>query len=239
MAGKMEEKLAGGKSTAEVVKIGNTVLRTVSTHSPFVHELLNLLRQNNFFAAPQFLGIDDKGREILSYIEGTVPKELKYFNNAQLSMAARLIKDFHKATLGSTLAGSCEVICHNDLTPCNTVFVNNMPVAFIDFDAAAPGARIRDLGYAIWQWCDLGNEEISLNQQAERIKVFLVSYGEVELKQLIPTILKRQKELIDFCKIASKTNPYWHEAEKWGRKRMKWLINYKEDLEKLIIYESK
>jgi len=231
----MELKLTGGKSTYEVIKIGNTVRRTIGPHSSFVHKLLLLLTENAFSSAPQFVGIDDKGREILTYIEGTVPTELKYYNDTQLTTAAKLIKNFHQATLGSKLANSFEIVCHNDLTPCNTVFVNDLPIALIDFDAAAPGTRLRDLGYAIWQWCDLGNEEISIKSQARRIKIFLTSYGEIELKRLVPNILERQKELINFCALASTPNPHWHEAAIWGQKRMQWLMHHRAELEKFIL----
>jgi aminoglycoside phosphotransferase (APT) family kinase protein len=47
-------------------------------------------------------------------------------------------------------AASIEVACHNDLSPCNTMFRNGQPVALTDFDPAAPGSRAFDLGYAAW-----------------------------------------------------------------------------------------
>jgi aminoglycoside phosphotransferase (APT) family kinase protein len=44
------------------------------------------------------------------------------------------------------------VVCHNDLSPCNFVFQEGKPIAIIDFDAAAPGPRLHDFGYAAWMW---------------------------------------------------------------------------------------
>jgi Ser/Thr protein kinase RdoA (MazF antagonist) len=32
-----------------------------------------------------------------------------------------------------------ETVCHNELFPWNTVFRSDVPVAFIDWDTAAPG----------------------------------------------------------------------------------------------------
>ena len=38
-----------------------------------------------------------------------------------------------------------ETVCHNELFPWNTVFRSGVPVAFIDWDTAAPGPRVWDL----------------------------------------------------------------------------------------------
>jgi aminoglycoside phosphotransferase (APT) family kinase protein len=36
------------------------------------------------------------------------------------------------------------------------VFVDNRPVAVIDFDMASPGPRIRDVSYGAFLWLNLG-----------------------------------------------------------------------------------
>ena len=52
------------------------------------------------------------------------------------------------------------MICHNDLSPRNTVYrdlgTGLAPVAFIDWDIAAPGARIHDVAHMCWQYPGLG-----------------------------------------------------------------------------------
>jgi hypothetical protein len=62
-------------------------------------------------------------------------------------------------------------------TPCNAVFRAGVPVALIDFDAACPGTRAFDLGYAAWLWLDWGNTEWSAADQLRRLRLFLSSYG--------------------------------------------------------------
>ena len=52
-----------------------------------------------------------------------------------------------------------------------------MPTAFIDFDAAHPGSRLEDLGYAAWLWIDIGNDELSPDLQGQRVADFFSSYG--------------------------------------------------------------
>jgi Ser/Thr protein kinase RdoA (MazF antagonist) len=67
-----------------------------------------------------------------------------------------------------------------------------MPVAIIDFDAAAPGYRIDDLGYAAWLWLDIGNKEVSPADQAKRTKHFANAYGGIDPERLVEAMLKRQ-----------------------------------------------
>jgi len=68
-----EVPLLGGRITPGVVRVGDTVRRPVGPHSAFVHAVLRHLEQVGFGDAPRFLGIDDQGRECLSYIEGFRP----------------------------------------------------------------------------------------------------------------------------------------------------------------------
>ena len=65
-----EEVLAGGNVNTEVVRIKNTVRRSTSLISPAAHRLLLHLESQGFEGCPKFLGIDDKNREILSFLEG-------------------------------------------------------------------------------------------------------------------------------------------------------------------------
>jgi Phosphotransferase enzyme family len=130
-------------------RLGNTVRRPTGPHTSFVHSLLRHLEELGFEEAPRVLGIDERGREILKFVEGYIPPDLATWSNVHLVRAAALIRHLHDATAGSALAGAEEVVCHNDLSPCNTVFVKGMPAAFIDFDEAAPGTRSQDLGYAM------------------------------------------------------------------------------------------
>lgn len=94
-----------------------------------------------------------------------------------LASAARLIRRYHDATAGSSLAAPEEVVCHNDLSPCNFALGDGEPVGIIDFDAAAPGRRLQDLGYAVFLWLNLGTDGPALREQARRIRVFCDAYG--------------------------------------------------------------
>jgi hypothetical protein len=173
-----ELQLPGGRVTEGVVRIGDTVRRPLAPNASFRHALLAHLSAWGFDAAPQYLGTDDVGREILSFLPGDVPAELDAsLPDDALRAAAGLIRRFHDATAGSQLAGQEEVVCHNDLSPCNFVFLGQVPVGIIDFDGSAPGSRISDLGYAIFLWLNLGTDGPEGAEQARRIRLFCDGYG--------------------------------------------------------------
>ena len=66
-----EIPLSGGNIT-RVVQIGKTVRRPIGPWSASVHGLLQYLETQGFQGAPRFLGVDQQGREILSFIGGVV-----------------------------------------------------------------------------------------------------------------------------------------------------------------------
>ncbi|MEU0069321.1 phosphotransferase [Streptomyces sp. NPDC006332] len=174
-----EIPLTGGRITPGVVRVGDMVRRPVGPHSPFVHRLLRHLEDVGADAAPRLLGIDDKGREILSFQHGDVVTAFRArdWSPAQITAAARLLRRLHDATAGTQIAGDEETVCHNDFSPLNVTFVDDLPVRAFDFDQAAPGPRTRDLAYAAWLWL-LGAEITGpLDHQLALVRTFLDVYG--------------------------------------------------------------
>jgi phosphotransferase family enzyme len=174
-----EVPLTGGRITAGVVRVGDTVRRPISRDRSLVHELLADLESRGFDATPHFLGIDDRHREILSYLPGEVPTDLGHFSDHQLAAAAALLRRFHDATAAFVAARypQAEIICHNDWGPPNAVFRNGMPYGMIDFDTIAPGTRLWDLGYSAFSWLDLGDPAYTGDEQVRRLTVFADAYG--------------------------------------------------------------
>jgi hypothetical protein len=166
---KGEERLAGGTVTP-VVRVGATVRRATGPWSARVHQLLRHLQAAGFEGAPRFLGVDEQGREALTFIAGEVttygPPAGMYTDGA-LVAAAKLLRRFHEATVdfapghldgwrfqvGAPRAGP--VICHNDAGPYNAVYRAGHPIAFIDWDFAAPAPREWDIAYALWRFVPL------------------------------------------------------------------------------------
>jgi phosphotransferase family enzyme len=163
----MREYPLPGGAVSGVVRIGDTVHRRPGSRAGFVHELLGFFQRAGWPGAPRFLGFDPRGREVLSFVEGhaawRADAGARVTGEASVVRVAELVREFHDLTAGSPLAGDQEVVCHNDLSPKNTVYRGSgddgaglRPAAFIDWDLAAPGRRIHDVAHVCWQFLGLG-----------------------------------------------------------------------------------
>ncbi|MBB2910621.1 Ser/Thr protein kinase RdoA (MazF antagonist) [Streptosporangium becharense] len=185
--------LTGGRMTEGVVLRGGTVRRPVNGSSAFVAALLGLLRDRGFDGAPRHLGQED-GMDVLSYLPGDVPARFGAWSDGQVAAAGSLLRAFHDATRGSALAGRHPVVCHHDAGPNNTVFRRGEPVAFIDFDTAAPGSPLEDLGYMAWTWCVSSKQTVPVERQALQVRILADAYRlpDVERGVLVDSVLERQ-----------------------------------------------
>lgn len=72
------------------------------------------------------------------------------------------------------------MVCHNDLSPKDTVCQLSggelRPTAFIDWDLAAPGARIHDLAHVCWQYLGLGPSVTDIGEAARCMRLILDGY---------------------------------------------------------------
>jgi Ser/Thr protein kinase RdoA (MazF antagonist) len=227
-ATEVEVPLAGGRLTAGVVRVGATVRRPMGAHSPFVHRLLRHLEAVGFYGAPRLLGVDERGREILSFLDGWVPPDLDHFPDVTLVAAARLLRRLHDSTAGSALAGDQEVVCHNDPSPCNCVFVAGRPVAFIDFDHAAPGDRLRDVAYAGWLWTISADDGPPVTEQARRLRLMADAYGLPDSSLILDAVTRRQEENLQAAVARTRSSEpavadYGRASAAWQRQQSAWL----------------
>jgi phosphotransferase family enzyme len=103
--GEPEVPLPGGDVTEGVVRVGDTVRRPVQENSPLVHALLKHLESVGFDGAPRFLGIDARGREVLTFIEGEVagrPRPAWIADEGRLVSVARLVRAYDDAAVTFT-----------------------------------------------------------------------------------------------------------------------------------------
>jgi tRNA A-37 threonylcarbamoyl transferase component Bud32 len=234
-----EEKFSQGHSNKEVVKVGNTARRAICKNSEYVHELLQHLEEKRYPYSPKFVGMDDKGREILTFLDGDIARGDIDWTDEQLRQITRMIKEFHNATEGSNLVGDKEVVCHNDLAPWNLVIKNSKPVGFIDFDDSTPGYRIDDFAYFLWTFLDLGRD-ISVKEQGRKIQILSKEYGEFKPKKLIKSILRQQKKILKKRRYLSKNANTKGERHLSKTKideiksEMEWVRENKEEIIKIL-----
>jgi thiamine kinase-like enzyme len=153
-----------------------------------------------FSAVPRYLGVDERGRDMFTYIPGGVGK-WQFHSDETIRLAGRLLRAFHDATAGSELLLGKPVMCHHDPGPNNVVFQGSRPIAFIDFDMIAPGECLEDLGYMAWSWCISAKESRQpVETQAAQVGILVSAYGidGVERRVLFDSILDRQARNIQF-----------------------------------------
>lgn len=172
-----EELLTGGRVTAQVVRRGEHVHRTPCRNAAFVHRVLAFLEGQGAEGVPRFRGMDSQGREVLTFLPGTVPPDLGAFSREQCCRAMALVRRLHRALEAFPGCPPGMTVCHNDLSPCNFVFAGQEPVGVIDWDAAAIGHPLDDVAYALWLWLDMGSEENSFSQVRDRMEAMLDAYG--------------------------------------------------------------
>ncbi len=192
-----EISLNGGDVTEGVVRVGDTVRRPMSASSPAVHALLEHLEAVGFEGAPRVLGIDERGRQILSYVPGsaaTRPLQPHAVSEEALVELAVLVRRFHDAAEsfvpprdavwegGSADDAAPELIGHCDITPENVIFRGKRPVALIDFDLARPTTRLFDVVTALRHWAPIADPldrdplQCDLDVGA-RLRLFCDAYG--------------------------------------------------------------
>ncbi len=171
--------LGGGWTNDGVVRVGATVRRPPIFATKLMRDVLVHLEQVGFDAAPRWLGLDEQGRDILSFVEGDTFSDCRaiVWNDQQLAASARLLGRYHDAVAGSTLARPEDVVCHGDYGPWNLIWRDGLPVCVIDFDTAHPGSRADDVGYALWKHLNLGLVDLPAAEQARRARLFVEAYG--------------------------------------------------------------
>ena len=217
-----EVELLGGQVN-RVVRLGDTVRRTIAWDRALAHQLLRHLEAREFEGAPRFLGLDSHGREILTYLPSDLEYDADGFSDKQLAAAASLLRRYHEATVDfiPVVEAGAEVLCHNDWTPANAVFRNAVPYGMIDFDTVALGTRLWDVSYSAWTWLDLSDPAFSGDDQLRRLDLFCAGYDHpsITLEHLAGYIPTRQAGRARWAR--DRNMP---EAESWALKCMYWTV---------------
>jgi hypothetical protein len=237
--------LTGGSDTAGIVRIGDTVRRPLRPFSLTVQAYLARLREAGFTGAPLPLGVDEQGREVLSFVPGEVyrhPLPTQAAGEDVLVALARLIRALHEASAGwvpppgavwggtpastGRITERAELVSHRDYATGNVVFRGGLPAALIDFDLARPTTRLYDIANALWFWAPLkwGDPRDRAPALADadiphRVAVFADAYGMTarQRAELAPLAVGIARRYHEDSRALAKLDPVLQRAEAWVR----------------------
>ncbi|RZT88463.1 hypothetical protein EV383_5405 [Pseudonocardia sediminis] len=126
-----EIPLTGGNVSDGVVRVGDTVRRPATPSTPAVQALLGHLRDAGFPGVPRPLGLDDRGRAVLSFVPGepVFPDRTAFHGTDDgLAGVGRYVRDLHDVLAGFVPPADAvwrvpipdvgdHLVVHHDLAP--------------------------------------------------------------------------------------------------------------------------
>ncbi len=186
-----EAILLGGLQS--IRRVGDQIERPAGPHTATVHRLLVHLRAGGFDGSPEPIAL--KGPvETLSFVEGevtTAPVSMSFRTDEALTTAASVLRAMHDASADFEHRDDdvwdhprqepVEVICHGDFAPSNCALNFGVISGVFDFDAAHPGPRLSDLGFAAYRWAPLmaptnPGHFGDVNENWRRLRLFVDTY---------------------------------------------------------------
>ena len=238
------ELLIGDGVTPGIVRIRDTVRRPLRPFSLTIQAYLAHLRDAGFTGAPLPLGVDEQGREVLSFVPGDVPRNPlppETAGDDVLVALALLIRALHEASAGwvpppdavwggtpanaGRISKQSELVSHRDYYPGNVVFRDGLPVALIDFDLAMPTTRLYDIANALWYWAPLRDPRDRAPAFADadvprRVAVFADAYGMTagQRADLGPFVVDLARRYHEDSRVSAELDPVFRKLWEDGAK---------------------
>jgi Ser/Thr protein kinase RdoA (MazF antagonist) len=195
----VESSLSGGR-TFGAVRSERGVHRPVQPSTPAVHALLRHLEAVGFAGAPRVVGLDDEGREVVTYLDGEVvgenwPWPTWALADDTLRQVGGWLRRLHDATRTFTPPADAvwftgepwrpgSVIAHNDVAPWNAVWRDGTLVGIVDWELASPSTPEFDLAFAALTWVPLLARRLAVttgftafDDRSRRLRLLLDAYG--------------------------------------------------------------
>lgn len=218
-----EIPLEGGNvHRGQIVRVGNTVRRPTGLGSDSVHGVLLHLEAVGFEHAPRFLGFDEKGREVLSFLPGQNVWESQHRvlrNPEGVSAIGQFVRELHDALASyhppadavwaNSIPDPCggDHVIHGDIGPWNLVAEpESLQCRIIDWDTAAPGRRVWELSYSLQtiahMWGDpppWAERPFTAAETAARLRAFANGYrlGDEDLVECVRFASQRSQTMAD------------------------------------------
>ena len=171
-------------------RVGDTIRRATGPWTPTIHALLAHLDEAGFTEAPRVLGIDEHGREVLTWVDGESTDWR--CSDAVLAGIGRLARRLRTTLDGWVPAPDLRTwrtgihedgfpILHNDFAPWNVIVRGDAVVGLIDWDVAGPRPVLDDIAYAAWRACPLDptledQDPVAFARWPERLAILADSY---------------------------------------------------------------
>ena len=214
-----------GNVAIGAVRVGNTVRRPAMPWSASVDALLAHFHNVGFVEAPQALGYDEAGRQVLSFVDGYVDPDPSDLDISRLVDVGQVIRRLHDASSSFTPPADAiwnvaippdseDLICHHDLAPWNLVRTSTQ-LTFIDWDGAGPGSRLWDLAYAAHGFVPLSpGAPISDEVAGQRLAALVEGYGlnQEERARLVDMLGPRIRSMYELLRSGHETS-----TQPWSR----------------------
>jgi hypothetical protein len=237
------------------------VHRPQTARSPAVHALLQHLERVGFDGAPRYLGQDDQGREVLTYVEGQACDKDAHedwaLTDDALASVARLLRRFHDAVRSFDPSGHEwptdvparfreGLVSHNDVNLDNVVFRDGEAVALIDFDLASPGSVVWDVALAARLWVPLrADDEVAdrrRGRREHRLRVFVDAYGlpEVDRRRVVEAAIETHHWCYSIVRAGAERGVpgyvrYWNpSAQRRAERLQRWLAEHGAELDRAL-----
>ncbi|MGZ8566557.1 MAG: aminoglycoside phosphotransferase family protein [Actinomycetota bacterium] len=204
MSEELEEPLPGALGA---VRVGSTVRKGAGPWTPTVHALLRFLRETGFELAPEPLGMDDRDREILSFMGGVaagIPWPPSLLTDTGVIALASALRRYHEVVRGFDLGEDArwrigrrslkrgEIVCHGDFAPWNTLWDGDLLVGIVDWDMAEPGTPLHDVAFLALHVIPLRSDDraarvgfASEPPRAHRLSLLCDVYGGVTPREVV------------------------------------------------------
>lgn len=194
-------RMAGG-NVGGAWRIGATVRRTTGPWTPAVHALLAHLGPR-LPHVPRVLGFDDRGREVLTFLPGTVI-EPGGLTEPQLRSLLAWTRALHEAVADFSHGGpwrffpveGATLVGHNDIAPYNACFDGDEVTGVFDWDLAGPSTPLLELAFIAWNCVPLW-EDIGAAAAAARLQIIATTYGPVPAGAILAAVPRRIQLMLD------------------------------------------
>jgi hypothetical protein len=193
-----EEVLLGGLQTGRVVRVGETVRRESGPWTATIQALLAHLNAAGV-PCPRPLGLDDRGREMLSFLPGRAsnwPWPSALIATEGAAKVGAFLRAYHDAVAAYAPPAPAvwrhrpqaltpgEIVLHGDFGPHNLIWDGEAICGLIDFELARPGEPMEDAGFAVVRAAQLRPDEqtrppgfVTPPDRAARLAAFAEGYG--------------------------------------------------------------